>query len=214
MNSLFIKLFIIFLIFNIFIFIIANSCLAVSKISFEYDGQSLSASLDSSLSDFNYVFIDVSKSMYNTYSYNICFSTSEPVFYYSSSNRLSVKPSSDTLYMLSFLGLSDLDSVSSSISSIKSDDLESHDISGSSFSSASTFVFSTFDIKDTDGNLVFQAAPQEGEQTMILTKITSVDFSQVMMEVLAMLPILLVVLIGLLALRKAIQLLLKTLRQS
>lgn len=76
-------------------------------------------------------------------------------------------------------------------------------------------TYSSFDLKNTDGNVLFQGAPQPEGQTMstIATKITSVDFSMVMSEVLTILPIVLLIVIGLLALRKAIQLLLRTLRR-
>lgn len=58
-------------------------------------------------------------------------------------------------------------------------------------------------------NAVFQLAPQEEEQTqgILNTTTTSTDFSQVMKEVLMMLPILLVILILNLSLRKAIKIL-------
>jgi len=76
----------------------------------------------------------------------------------------------------------------------------------------SKFVYSC-PLYDFDGNVVFQVAPQE-EEPILTQTITSVDFSEVLAEVLAILPILLVVVIGLLALRKAIKLLLQTLHQA
>lgn len=58
---------------------------------------------------------------------------------------------------------------------------------------------------------VFQAAPQEGE----LAKVTkSIDFLEVLQEILGILPIILLIVIGLLALRKAIQVILSLLRQA
>lgn len=79
-------------------------------------------------------------------------------------------------------------------------------------SSEPSFVYSNYTLKSVDGNVVFQSAPhKEG----ILTPIaTSMDFSQVMTEVLQILPMMLLILISLIGLMKAIKLLFKVLRQS
>ena len=73
-------------------------------------------------------------------------------------------------------------------------------------------ISSNYDLKKVNGDLVFQPAPhKEG----ILTPIaTSMDFSQVMTEVLQILPMMLLILISLIGLMKAIKLLFKVLRQS
>lgn len=73
--------------------------------------------------------------------------------------------------------------------------------------SAPHVVHSPIDIYDNNEQLVFQAAPQEGEQTILSTIATSTEFLPVMTEVLTILPILLVALISYLSLRKAIQIL-------
>ena len=80
---------------------------------------------------------------------------------------------------------------------------------------------SNVDILDSEGNLVFQVAPQvtpeepeEVVQVELAPLMTSIEFSAVMSEVLGILPILLAVVIGLLALRKAIKLLSQMLHQA
>lgn len=67
-------------------------------------------------------------------------------------------------------------------------------------------MYSSVDIVLDDTNeTVFQVAPAVTGQ--IATKITSVDFSMVLLEVLGLLPMILVIVIGLIALMKAIKLL-------
>jgi len=74
------------------------------------------------------------------------------------------------------------------------------------------FIFSTYDILLSDTqDVVFQAAPQEGELTTIAK---SIDFSTVLAEILGILPMTLLVLIGILSLMKAIKLLLQMLRKA
>lgn len=67
-------------------------------------------------------------------------------------------------------------------------------------------------IKDVGGNVVFPQAPQEG--ATIAGLMTSIDFSMVLAEVLKMLPTILIVLIGLIALMKAIKLLYSIFRNA
>lgn len=85
------------------------------------------------------------------------------------------------------------------------------DASGYYFDGGIVTYYSSESIYDLDGNLVFQVAPQEGE---LITIVNSIDFLEVMAEVLVILPILLVVVIGLLALRKGIRLLFQMLRKA
>lgn len=82
-------------------------------------------------------------------------------------------------------------------------------------------VFSLNSDGSLGNDLVFQGAPQvtpeEPEEVApveLAPLMTSINFLEVMAEVLAILPILLVVVIGLLALRKAIKLLLQTLQKA
>ena len=72
-------------------------------------------------------------------------------------------------------------------------------------------TFANTTLNDVDGNVVFQGAPQEGA---IATIAKSIDFSGVLAEVLKMLPTILIVLIGLIALMKAIKLLYSTFRSA
>ena len=66
-------------------------------------------------------------------------------------------------------------------------------------------LYSNTELKNKNGDVVFQVAPQVEELTSTIA--ISTDYSMVLMEILGILPIVLVVVIGLLALRKAIQLL-------
>lgn len=91
-----------------------------------------------------------------------------------------------------------------------------NDLVACSYTNNKYSIFSNVDLKDRSGETVFYQAPLEEEQTSetLNTIITSMDFSTVLMEILGILPIVLVVVIGLLALRKAIQLLSTTLHQG
>lgn len=81
-------------------------------------------------------------------------------------------------------------------------------------------VTSTSNIYNSStGDLVFPAAPQGEEQKPISTlqvapTLTSTDLSGILAQILAILPVVLMVLISLLALRKAIHLLLRILEQA
>lgn len=77
-----------------------------------------------------------------------------------------------------------------------------------------TVCHSSFDVYGHDGTnkgeVVFQAAPQE---VGLVTMMKSINFLEVLRELLTILPIVLVMVIGLLALRKAIHLLFQVLRK-
>lgn len=78
-----------------------------------------------------------------------------------------------------------------------------------------TIAFCNFDLKNVDGDVVFPKASQElAKKTILTTQITSVDFSQVLQEVLQILLIVLPVAILLIALMKAIKLLFQVLRNA
>lgn len=85
---------------------------------------------------------------------------------------------------------------------------------GAPFDNLEQITYCNFDLKDNDGNVVFQGASQELATTMISTQITSVDFSQVLAEVLQILLIALPVVILVIALTKAISLLFQVLRNA
>lgn len=86
---------------------------------------------------------------------------------------------------------------------------------GASIQSCNYPVVYMDDNYNVTDEVVFQGAPQETMNPVELTTIAkSIDFSAVVMEVLGILPILLVIVIGLLALRKAIQLLFQMLQKA
>ena len=87
-------------------------------------------------------------------------------------------------------------------------------VNGSFCDNSEQITCCNFDLKDNDGNVVFQGASQELATTIISTQITSVDFSQVLTEVLQILLIALPVVILVIALTKAISLLFQVLRNA
>ena len=102
-----------------------------------------------------------------------------------------------------------------SVPSIETSKSNSFYSSDDNFYTETVKLYSNFDIKDKDGNVVFYPAPLVGEQIEILPTITtSMDFSMVQKEILEILPVILIMLIGLLALRKAIQLLFQMLHRT
>lgn len=100
-------------------------------------------------------------------------------------------------------------------SGVKVDLITTNDLIFTDEQREQTVITSTFnfDLKDVEGNLVFPGATQE-VATVIPEKITSVDFSQVLQEVLGILLILLPVVILVISLMKAIKLLLRVLHQA
>ena len=74
---------------------------------------------------------------------------------------------------------------------------------------------SSFDIYDNNGNLVFQVPPQVEEVQGILAPVVEkVEMSQTLSEIVKLLPLIIVVVVSFLGLRKALQMLFKVLRTS
>lgn len=92
----------------------------------------------------------------------------------------------------------------------------------SSWGGVSALRLSTFDIKDQAGNVVFQKTPPQtppqeeiqGGQETTLAPIVQETEMKPLQEILGIIPIVIVVMVGFLALRKALALLFRTLRQS
>lgn len=64
------------------------------------------------------------------------------------------------------------------------------------------FSYSNFDILDEYGNLVFQAPSQT--QTIVASQVGEVEMNKTLQEILGILPVVVVVLVGLIAIRKGI----------
>ena len=75
-------------------------------------------------------------------------------------------------------------------------------------------TMSTFDLKDDDGNVVFQGASQEALATIIRPQVEGIQLQEILQEIIQILPVILVVIVALIAIRKAIHLLLRVLRNS
>lgn len=73
---------------------------------------------------------------------------------------------------------------------------------------------SNFDIKDENDEVVFRGASQEALATQIKTQVQGIQLQEVIQEIIQILPVILVVVVALIAIRKAILLLLKVLRNS
>lgn len=73
------------------------------------------------------------------------------------------------------------------------------------------FSYSNYDIKDTDGNVVFQGAPQGTQLSQIVEQ---AETEKTLAEIIAILPMILVIIVGLIGLRKALAFLQKLLRKS
>mgnify|MGYP004501810547 CR=1 FL=1 len=71
--------------------------------------------------------------------------------------------------------------------------------------------YTNYDILDDEGDLVFQGPQVEG---VVAPLVKSIDFSETLKEILEIFPLVLMVLIGLLSLRKAIALMFQTFRAS
>lgn len=80
---------------------------------------------------------------------------------------------------------------------------------------ATNIVYSTFDIKDKNGNVVFQGAPQEQAQELTLVPIVEqVETEKTMAEILGILPLVVSLLVSIIAIKKAISFLRSVLRAS
>lgn len=78
-------------------------------------------------------------------------------------------------------------------------------------------VYSSYDVFDTNGNVVFQAPPQEQIQAtslVVAPQVEGVQMNKVLQEILGILPVILLVIVGLLAIRKGIQMIMAFLRKS
>lgn len=73
---------------------------------------------------------------------------------------------------------------------------------------------SSFDLKDTDGNLVFQGASQEALATIIRPQVEGIQLQTILQEIIQILPLTIAVVVSFLGLRKALSWLLTRLRQS
>lgn len=72
-----------------------------------------------------------------------------------------------------------------------------------------------FDVKDTSGNVVFPKAPQEEQvELTLLPVVEQVEMKGILQEILEILPIVMIVVVSYLALRKALSLLFQLLHQS
>lgn len=72
--------------------------------------------------------------------------------------------------------------------------------------------YSSFDLKDNSGNVVFQAPPQEKDK--VLAPIVEGEEMKPLQEILQILPIVMIVVVGYLALRKGLATLFRFLRTS
>ena len=84
------------------------------------------------------------------------------------------------------------------------------------FSNSYSLVYSSYDILDTNGNVVFQAPPQqvEGTQGIIAEKTQGVEMSKTLAEITGILPVILLTIVGILAVRKVIQFLMVLMRKA
>ena len=76
-------------------------------------------------------------------------------------------------------------------------------------------LYSTFDLKDNNGNVVFQGAPQEQAQELTLVPIVEqAEMEKTMAEILGILPLVVSLLVSIIAIRKAISFLRNVLKTS
>ncbi len=73
---------------------------------------------------------------------------------------------------------------------------------------------SSFDLKDKDGNVVFQGASQEALATIIRPQVEGIQLQTILQEIIQILPLTIAVVVSFLGLRKALSWLLTRLRQS
>lgn len=218
MKNLTLKLFIIFAIFFVFVFSLSICSFADNEeISYlDFNNVTRSFTLSKTITNFKYVLFTY-KNMNNTTAVTIYMTDFE--FYFNENDNCfySLDNESHDVYYLSDMLATDQQNINfqNKINTYPIDKFlrSSWDcISGSSTSDGLVnVVYSNYNIKNKDGNVVFQAAPQEGELTTIAK---SIDFSTVLAEILGILPMTLLVLIGILSLMKAIKLLLQTLRKA
>ena len=92
---------------------------------------------------------------------------------------------------------------------------------GVTSSTVGNIYYSNFDIVDNSGNVVFQAPPleeetpvEEKQATTLAPIVEGVEAKKTLAEVVGILPVVLVVILGLLAMRKAIRFLMRILKQG
>ena len=95
---------------------------------------------------------------------------------------------------------------------IKNDDCAFHFYINSVGVPDSTFLYANHDIYDFESNLVFQQPPMV--QPIIASQVEGVEMDKTLAEIMGILPVILVVIVGLIAIRKAIQFLMVRMKRA
>ena len=184
---------IILIFFFIFIFFFLSYRNVFASFSVEYNGETLELpDLPDGLLE-NY-FILSSGSSYRIY-------TSDYEFTYKESRGYLTLENGSCQYCTLFFGSWDDWAGSSGASGV---------------SDINAVVYSNFDIKDSSGNVVFLSSPQQGEEAQVILApvVAQVEMSQTLSETVKLLPLIIVVVVSFLGLRKALRMLFRVLRTS
>ena len=214
----------------------ASSLPLAEDFSFDYDKKSLiyqgnSYRINNEILSFKYVVIlpSVSSSANSSNIGHIQFFVSDIPLVVESSNyinalgdklytiRVNSDLDTDYLYEYSFfLGyINDIPNIKSQLSNLSSLSLSSFaKEKGLGSQVAERAYFSSYDLKDKEGNVVFQGASQEALATIIRPQVEGIQLQEILQEIIQILPVILVVIVALIAIRKAIHLLLRVLRNS
>lgn len=206
-NNIFFKFFacILIALFCSFVFFTCN----VYATDFETDEQgyileSSLASYSNLISDFNYFVLVCGKDYVRLYRSNTPFC----VVYYSQSNSYDLHTTDDSSFDEIDYDMSNNCWFTETIFHPTAQNL------GTASNPYAVIRSSNQDLYDNNNNLVFQAPPQQVEATTILTPIVQEQEMKPLEEIIQILPIIIVVLVGLIAIRKAIMWLMKVVKRT
>ena len=92
-------------------------------------------------------------------------------------------------------------------------DFHDYETSTAAPNGINNILYSNSDIYDTSNNVVFQAPPQV-QPTIVASQVEEVEMNKTLQEILGILPVVIVVLVGLIAIRKAIQFLMTRMKKA
>ena len=186
-----------------------------TRVPYNFNDTEKYLTLDNSFNDYKYVFAYIATDS-KTYTLKIVASNTSPLrFDYNHYNDLQLICDGD-VHSLNASG-SDISRISNGLTLAINDLTENQrwvnihtETDKNHF-----YYFSNYDILDNNGNVVFQAPPQVQEtQAIIAEQVGEVEMNKTLQEILGILPVVIVVLVGLIAIRKGIQFLMARMKKA
>lgn len=206
------KILFIFLMLALFTLLCTSKSFASTSIDFKYNDEDYSLNYDSVFD--NKCFVIVHSNYYNCF---MAYSFNDSVQYFNLGYKLYVGEDN----RIKFSNGSEFIDINHTVYKYKNDtwvhsdtgdDGSTLDLKYFPNGSNSSFLYCPYTIYNIDGSIFFRIAPQV--QGIVAQQVETVKMSQTLVEVIALLPMILVVLVSLVGLRKGLKMLETFLRQS